>query len=100
MGTANIDTGIGFDHMLTALLRCSQRHQHGHLPVKGTSMDGHHTVEDTGIVLGKALGEALGDKSGITLQQRFIPMDEALAFCSLTSATVRFWYFRGRSPML
>ena len=66
MGTANIDTGIGFfDHMLTALSVHSGISMD--IAVKGDLyVDGHHTVEDTGIVLGKALGEALGDKSGIT----------------------------------
>ena len=66
IGTANIDTGIGFfDHMLTALSVHSGISMD--IAVKGDLyVDGHHTVEDTGIVLGKALGEALGDKSGIT----------------------------------
>lgn len=78
-GNTNIDTGVGFfDHMLTALsvhsgididLRCA-----GDLKV-----DCHHTVEDCGIVLGKALGEALGDKSGIVRYgEATIPMDESL----------------------
>lgn len=100
IGTANIDTGIGFfDHMLTALSVHSGISMD--IAVKGDLyVDGHHTVEDTGIVLGKALGEALGDKSGITRYgSAFIPMDEALAFAVWTSATVRFWYFRGHSPM-
>ena len=66
IGTANIDTGIGFfDHMLTALSVHSGISMD--IAVKGDLyVDGHHTVEDTGIVLGKALSEALGDKSGIT----------------------------------
>ena len=84
MGTANINTGIGFfDHMLTALSVHSGISMD--IAVKGDLyVDGHHTGEDTGIVLGKALGEALGDKSGITRYgSAFIPMDEALAFCSL-----------------
>ena len=47
-------------------------------------VDCHHTIEDTGIVLGKAIGEILNDKSGIARYgTAFIPMDEALGFCSL-----------------
>lgn len=47
-------------------------------------VDGHHTAEDVGIVLGKAFGEALGDKSGIMRYgSAFIPMDESLGFCSV-----------------
>ena len=85
IGTANIDTGIGFfDHMLTALSVHS-----------GISMD-IAVKEDTGIVLGKALGEALGDKSGITRYgSAFIPMDEALAFCSLDISNRPFLVFQG-----
>lgn len=95
-GQADIQTGIGFfDHMLTALSVHSgismQIHVQGDLHV-----DGHHTVEDTGIVLGKALGEALGDKSGITRYgHAFIPMDEALAFCSLDLSNRPFLVFQG-----
>ncbi len=81
---ADIDTGIGFfDHMLTALT------VHGgfdlNLSCKGDlKVDGHHTVEDCGIVLGKALAEELQDKSGIVrFGSAFIPMDEALSFCSV-----------------
>lgn len=85
-GTGKCDaiTKIGFlDHMLDLLAR------HGGLDlmVKADGdlhVDGHHTVEDIGIVLGKAIAEALGDKSGI---RRYgfasIPMDETLAVCSL-----------------
>ena len=60
MGTANISTGIGFfDHMLTALSVHSGISMD--IQVKGDLyVDGHHTVEDTGIVLGQALGQALG----------------------------------------
>ena len=96
MGTANIDTGIGFfDHMLTALSVHSGISMN--IAVKGDLyVDGHHTVEDTGIVLGKALGEALGDKSGITRYgSAFIPMDEALAFCSLDISNRPFLVFQG-----
>lgn len=81
---ADIDTGIGFfDHMLTALT------VHGGFDLKLTcngdlKVDGHHTVEDCGIVLGKAIAEELGDKSGIVrFGSAFIPMDEALSFCSV-----------------
>ena len=82
-GEVSIDTGIGFlDHMLTALA------VHGgfSLSVKcagDLNVDGHHTTEDIGIVLGMAFREALGDKSGIMRYgSAFIPMDESLAFCS------------------
>ncbi len=78
-GAAEVETGIGFfDHMLAAFARhglfdLAMRAQ-GDLEV-----DGHHTVEDAGIVLGQAFAQALGDKRGI---QRFgslaLPMDEAL----------------------
>ncbi len=78
------DTGIGFfDHMLELLAR------HGGLSLtvkaKGDlRVDGHHTVEDIGIVIGKALAEALGDKKGIRRYgYAVIPMDEALATCAL-----------------
>ncbi len=83
-GEVNIDTGIGFfDHMLTALA------VHGGfgLTVKAAgdlNVDGHHTVEDVGIVLGAAFAQALGDKSGIMRYGScYIPMDEALGFCAL-----------------
>lgn len=83
-GEVSVDTGIGFfDHMLQAFavhggfgltLRCK-----GDLQV-----DGHHTVEDVGIVLGDALAKVLGDRAGITRYGSFfVPMDEALAFCAL-----------------
>lgn len=95
-GKADIDTGIGFfDHMLTALSVHSGISMT--IRVKGDlHVDGHHTVEDTGIVLGKALGEALGDKSGITRYgSAFIPMDEALSFCSLDISNRPFLVFQG-----
>lgn len=95
-GKANIDTGIGFfDHMLTALSVHSGISMD--IQVKGDLyVDGHHTVEDTGIVLGKALGEALGTKSGITRYgSAFIPMDEALSFCSLDLSNRPFLVFQG-----
>lgn len=83
-GKADISTGIGFfDHMLTAFA------VHGglDLTVKVTgdlNVDGHHSVEDTGIVLGAAFKQAIGDMKGIKRYgTAFIPMDEALGFASL-----------------
>jgi imidazoleglycerol-phosphate dehydratase len=83
-GQSQINTGIGFfDHMLLLFGK------HGLLDLsieaKGdTYVDGHHTVEDTGIVLGQALAKALGDKNGIKRYgTAFVPMDEALAMVSL-----------------
>lgn len=91
---ADINTGIGFlDHMLTALA------VHGgfslSLSCKGDlHVDGHHTAEDIGIVLGQAFKEALGDKAGIMRYgSAFIPMDEALAFCSLDISARPFLVF-------
>ena len=95
-GEYEISTGIGFfDHMLTALSRHSgismQIHCDGDLEV-----DGHHSVEDTGIVLGQALNEALGDKSGIARYgSAYIPMDEALSFCSLDLSNRPYVVFLG-----
>ena len=83
-GNVDISTGIGFfDHMLTAFA------VHGGmgLTVKAVGdlqVDGHHTVEDVGIVLGKAFKEAIGDMKGIARYgTAFIPMDEALGFASI-----------------
>lgn len=83
-GKSSIQTGIGFfDHMLEGLAR------HGFFDlsctVKGDlCVDGHHTVEDTGIVLGQAIRQALGDKQGIRRYGYFIlPMDDALALCAV-----------------
>jgi len=78
-GTADVATGIGFlDHMLTALAR----HALFDLVVRATGdlhIDFHHTAEDVGIVLGRALAQALGDKRGIRrFGQALVPMDEAL----------------------
>lgn len=80
----SVETGIGFfDHMLTALGVHSGIDMQ--INVSGDlNVDAHHTVEDTGIVLGQAFAKALGDKSGIErYASAFVPMDEALAFCSL-----------------
>ncbi len=83
-GAVQVDTGIGFfDHMLSAL----GRHSLIDLTVKAVGdleVDGHHTVEDTGIVIGQALREALGDKAGIHRYGSAItPMDEALVLCAI-----------------
>ena len=95
-GKASVDTGIGFfDHMLTAL----SVHSRISMDIKAKGdlyVDGHHTVEDTGIVLGQALAAALGNKSGIVRYgSAYIPMDEALAFCSLDISNRPFIVFRG-----
>ena len=83
-GKNRIDTGIPFfDHMLDGFAR------HGlfdlEVQVKGDlEVDCHHTVEDTGIVLGQAIAGALGDKAGIRRYGSFIlPMDEVLALCAV-----------------
>ncbi len=83
-GITDISTGIGFfDHMLIALAK------HGglDLTVKATGdllVDDHHLIEDTGIVMGQLIGEALGDKAGIArFGEARIPMDEALASVAL-----------------
>ncbi|MFO7153517.1 MAG: imidazoleglycerol-phosphate dehydratase HisB [Caldicoprobacter oshimai] len=83
-GLARIDTGIGFfDHMLTILAG----HSGFDLLVEcrgDLNVDGHHTVEDVGIVLGRAFAQALGDKKGISRYgTSFVPMDESLAMVSL-----------------
>lgn len=83
-GTSEIDTGIGFfDHMLEGFTK------HGlfdmDLSVNGDlHVDSHHTVEDTGIVLGQAILEAIGDKKGIKRYGNMIlPMDDALVLCAI-----------------
>ncbi|MBD5081736.1 MAG: imidazoleglycerol-phosphate dehydratase HisB [Ruminococcaceae bacterium] len=93
-GICRIETGIGFfDHMLTALA------VHGGFGLSVScrgdlNVDGHHSVEDVGICLGKAFCEALGDKSGIMrFGSAFVPMDEALAFCSLDISNRSFLIF-------
>lgn len=83
-GKADIDTGIGFfDHMLNSFAR------HGFIDlevkVKGDlNVDGHHSVEDTGIVLGEAIKKALGDKAGIKRYgSSILPMDETLVMAAI-----------------
>ncbi len=96
-GKPDIDTGIGFfDHMLTAL--CVHGGFDMTVKCKGDlNVDGHHSVEDVGIVLGKAFAEALGDKAGIMRYgSAFIPMDEALGFCSLDISARPFLVFNAK----
>lgn len=83
-GISQVDTGIGFfNHMLEGFSK------HGFfdltLSVNGDlEVDGHHTVEDTGIVLGNAIREAIGDKAGIRRYGSFmLPMDDALCLCAI-----------------
>ena len=83
-GDVAINTGVGFfDHMLEGFAR------HGlfdlSLSVEGDlQVDTHHTIEDTGIVLGKAIKEAVGDKKGmVRYGSMILPMDEALILCAL-----------------
>ena len=83
-GVCDISTGVGFfDHMLSA----RGRHSLCDLTVHATGdtwVDDHHTVEDVGIVLGQALAQALGDKSGITrFSDVTVPMDEALVLAAI-----------------
>ncbi len=83
-GKSNIDTGIGFfDHMLTAFAK----HGFFDLDVKvvgDLNVDGHHTVEDTAIVIGNAINQAVGDKKGIRRYgSMLLPMDETLAMCAI-----------------
>ncbi len=98
-GECEINTGIGFfDHMLTAFA------VHGGFGLKADvkgdlHVDCHHTIEDTGIVLGKAFAEALGDKSGIERYGSFtVPMDESLAFVSLDVSGRPFLVFNAEFP--
>lgn len=98
-GPVSISTGIGFfDHMLTALAF------YGGLGLELTAkgdleVDGHHTVEDVGIVLGQALREALGDRRGIRrYASACIPMDEALCFTALDFSNRAFLVFEADMP--
>ncbi|NPV53868.1 MAG: imidazoleglycerol-phosphate dehydratase HisB [Firmicutes bacterium] len=79
-GSSSVDTGVGFfNHMLTLFAK------HGLFDISvrargDLEVDAHHTVEDTGICLGRAFAEALGDKQGIERYgEAQVPMDEALA---------------------
>ena len=83
-GASDITTGVGFfDHMLTHIAK------HGLIDLKVRAVgdlhiDDHHTVEDVGIAIGKALDQALGDKTGIVrVGNSTVPMDEALVSCAI-----------------
>ncbi len=98
-GQTQLDTGIGFfDHMLDGFAR------HGlfDLQVNITGdliVDGHHTVEDCGIVLGNAIRRAVGDKKGM---KRFgsciLPMDETLVLCAIDLSGRPYFSFEGEFP--
>ena len=99
VGESRIDSGCGFlNHMLTLFAR------HGsfdlELSCRGdTDVDYHHTTEDIGIALGQAFAQAVGDKKGIARYGSFyIPMDEALAFCSLDISGRPFLVFDAAFP--
>ncbi len=98
-GEVSVSTGIGFfDHMLTAFAFYGGLGLE--LTVKGDlEVDGHHTVEDTGIVLGQALSRALGDRKGIRRYgSAFVPMDEALCFTALDFSNRPFLVFDAEMP--
>ncbi|MCL2087110.1 MAG: imidazoleglycerol-phosphate dehydratase HisB [Oscillospiraceae bacterium] len=93
----SVKTGVGFfDHMLNSFAF------HGGFGLKISCdgdlfVDGHHTVEDVGIVLGQCFKAALGDKKGITrFASAYIPMDEALAFCAADISGRGFLVFEAR----
>ncbi len=99
-GKSEIETGIGFfDHMLHAFAR------HGffdlNLQVEGDlEVDSHHTIEDTGIVLGTCFKEALGDKAGITRYgSMYLPMDETLALCAIDLSGRPYLVFDAEFPV-
>ena len=98
-GEVEVSTGIGFfDHMLTAFAF------YGGLGLKlevqgDLEVDGHHTVEDVGIVLGQAMSRALGDRKGIRrFASAYIPMDEALCFTALDFSNRPFLVFDADMP--
>lgn len=99
-GKGEIATGIGFfDHMLEGFTK------HGFfdatIKVDGDlHVDGHHTVEDTGIVLGQAMKEAIGDKKGIKRYGYFIlPMDDALCLCAIDLCGRPYFNFECEFPV-
>ena len=94
-GASTISTGVGFyDHMLTALAK----HSLIDLEVTTTGnlhIDGHHSIDDTAIVIGQALREALGDKRGIARYGFTLPMDETLASAALDFSGRPYFVFEG-----
>jgi imidazoleglycerol-phosphate dehydratase len=98
-GLADIATGVGFfDHMLEQLARHSlidiEIHAKGDLHI-----DQHHTVEDTGIALGQALRQALGDMAGITrFSDVHLPMDETLTRVAVDISGRPFLVFKTKFP--
>lgn len=98
-GAVSVSTGIGFfDHMLTALAFYAGWGLT--LRVEGDLyVDGHHTVEDTGIVLGQAFRQALGDKNGIRrFGNAYVPMDEALCRTVLDCSNRPYLVFQADMP--
>ncbi len=98
-GAVSVSTGIGFfDHMLTALAFYAGWGLT--LRVEGDLyVDGHHTVEDTGIVLGQAFRQALGDKMGIRrFGTAYVPMDEALCRTVLDCSNRPYLVFQADMP--
>jgi len=98
-GTADLATGVGFlDHMLELFTR----HGHFDLELRATGdldTGAHHTTEDVGIVLGKALDEALGDRSRISRYgDATVPMDESLAVCAIDISGRPFCAFQAELP--
>jgi imidazoleglycerol-phosphate dehydratase len=98
-GRADVATGVGFfDHMLTLLAR----HSLIDLTVEAKGdlhVDAHHTVEDVGICLGKALAQALGDKSGIRRYgDATVPMDETLVTAAIDLSGRPFCVWRAEVP--
>ena len=100
-GSTDVTTGVAFfDHMLTSL----GKHAAFDLVVRATGdigIDAHHTVEDVAIVLGQALREALGDKSGIRrFGDAWVPMDETLAHVAVDVSGRPYCVHTGEPEML
>jgi imidazoleglycerol-phosphate dehydratase len=98
-GRSTVDTGVGFfDHMLTLL----SRHSLIDLNIKAQGdlhVDAHHTVEDVGICFGRALAQALGDKSGIRRYgDATVPMDETLVTAAVDLSGRPFCVWRAEVP--
>ena len=98
-GEVNVSTGIGFfDHMLNAFAH------HAGFGLEVTTegdliVDCHHSVEDTGIAIGMALKQALGDKAGILrFGSAYIPMDESLSFCAVDVSGRPYLVFKAEFP--